>query len=64
MLLLSKWSHIRKLAEHIVCKFVIWWTGQSFFIDCKSYTIVPGVAAPQDFLKVLLECEFRVESDT
>ena len=35
-----------------------------FFIDYKSYTMVPGVAAPQDFLKVLLECEFRVESDT
>ena len=30
----------------------------------KSYTMVPGVTAPQDFLKVLLQCEFRVESDT
>ena len=38
--------------------------GSPFFIDYKSYTMVPGVAAPQDFLKVLLECEFRVESDT
>ena len=36
--------------------------GPHFFIDYKSYTMVPGVA--QDFLKVLLECEFRVESVT
>ena len=65
MLLRSKVSHIQKLARHIVCKFVIWWTGWvPIFIDYKSYTMVPGVAVPQDFLKVLLECEFRVESDT
>ena len=40
--------------------------GQSlhFFIDYKSYTMVPVVAAPQDFLKVLLECEFKIEGDT
>ena len=37
------------------------WAWSPFFIDYKSYTMVPGVAAPQDFLKVLLECEFRVE---
>ena len=35
-----------------------------FFVDCKSYTMVSGVAAPQDFLKVLLQCEFRIESNT
>ena len=44
----------RKLAGHIVCKFVKWWTGwDPIFIDYKSYTMVPGVAAPRDFLKVL-----------
>ena len=34
--------------------------GSPFCIDYKSYTTMPGVAAPQDFFKVLLECEFRV----
>ena len=62
MSLWSKVNHIRKLAGHIVCKFGR--GGFPFFIDYKSYTIVPGVAVPQDFLKVLLECEFRVKSDT
>ena len=56
--------HIRKLVGHIACKFVIWWTGLvPIFIDYKSYTMVPGVAVPQDFLKMLLECDIRVESD-
>ena len=58
-------SHIRKLAGHIVCKFAIGWMGWvPIFIDYKSYTIIPRVAGPQDFLKVLLECEFLVENDT
>ena len=30
------------------------WAVSPFFIDYKSYTMVPGVAAPKDFLKVLL----------
>ena len=38
--------------------------GPHFSLTIKSYAMVPGVAAPQDFLKVFLECEFRVQSDT
>ena len=33
--------------------------GSPSFIDYES-----GVAAPKDFLKGLLECEFKVERDT
>ena len=65
MLLWSKVSHIRKLAGHIVCKFVIWWTGWvPIFVDKKADSVMPDVAAPQDFLKVFLESEFGVESDS
>ena len=51
------------MAGHIVCKFfnMVDGLGPHFLL---TYTMVPSVAAPQDFLKVLLECEFRVESDT
>ena len=45
-----------------ICNLVTGWV--PIFIDYKSYTMVPGSAAPQDFLKVFLECKFRVESDT
>ena len=34
------------------------------YIDYESYTMVPGVAASQDFLKLLMKREFRVEFDT
>ena len=52
---------IRRLAGHIICKCVIWWTaGSPYFVGRKS----DGVVASHDFLKVLLEGEFGVESDS
>ena len=33
--------------------------GPHFFIDYKSYTMVPGVAASQDFLKVFLKVKLE-----
>ena len=35
--------------------------GLHFFVDQKSDLVVPGVAAPQEFLKVFLESEFGVQ---
>ena len=40
------------------------WAGSSFFIGQKSDSLVPGVAASQDILKVFFRSEFGVESDS
>ena len=39
--------------------------GPRFLLN-KSYSVIPGVAAPQDFLKVqvFMESEFGVESNS
>ena len=39
------------------------WARPPFFIDYKSYTVVPGIAVVQDFLKVLFEVELGSESN-
>ena len=44
-----------------ICKMGRAW---SPFLLTVSYTMVPAVAALQDFLKVLFEGKFRVESNT
>ena len=67
MSLWLKVSHTRKLAGHIVCKFGGWARSPfllTISLNYKSYTMVHGVAVSQVFLKVLLECQFRTESDT
>ena len=61
MLLWSKGNDIRKLAGHIVYRFVI--GGRAGF-PFLSDSVIPGVTAPQDFLKVFLESECGVESDS
>ena len=35
-----------------------------YFLLTKSHSVIPGVAAPRDFLKVFLESELEVESDS
>ena len=47
------------------CRFVVWWMGWVLiFCWLKSDSVVPGVAAQQDVLKVFFKSEFRVASDS
>ena len=65
ILLWLKGSHFWKLARHLVCKFVIWWTGWvTFFCWLKVWFGDTWCCSAQDFLKMFLEIEFGVQSET
>ena len=49
------WVCCRELVGRVIQRIKLW-------VCCRG--MLPGVAASQDFLKVFLESEFRVESDS